>query len=184
MEKAAEFDMPSGAKLLVCVGEYDRVIALHDAVTSEMRGKGVGALDVAKIQKAFSAARKAKVAAEAGKEAEDDGSGDEGLNVIVDKTLGLIGSREVKAALFACSNGALYCPDGTLKSSVSFNPEAAGFGVFDNPACRAQAREDYYAICRAIAEENLRPFGKALFSMFLALVGRSAADQTSDTAQG
>lgn len=183
MGNGKEYRMPSGAVLLVSVSEYEKVMDLHDALGAELRGNGLGALDVSKIQKTFEAARLKRIAAAAGAPLEDDGSGDEGLNVIVDKILALASSRVVKHALFACAEKAVYRPDGSEGSSIQFQLGAPGYGVFDNPKCLAQARGDFYEICKAIAEENLRPFGKALFSMFMAHVGSSADIRESNTAK-
>lgn len=177
------YELPSGAKLFVSVSEYEKVMALHDALADALRGGGAGALDVAKIQKAIEVAQQKRMAAAAGKPVEDDGAGDEGLNVIVDKVLAVAGSKAVKAAIFACSEKAVYMSDGTEASSVQFNPGAAGYGVFDNPKCLARAREDFYEIAKAIAEENLRPFAKALFSMFMAHVANSADTPVSSSAR-
>lgn len=182
MEQGKEFKMPSGATLYVSVSEYEKVIALHDALGAELRGNGIGALDVAKIQKSFEVNRKARAAKSAGVEFEDTGAGDDGLNVIIDKVLAVATSREFKAALFACAEKAVYRPDGSEASSVQFKLGTPGYGVFDHPECMIQARGDFYDICKAIAEENLRPFGKALFSMFMALMGNSADTQKSTTA--
>lgn len=169
------YDMPSGAKLRVSVSEFEKVMHLHDAIADALRGGGAGSIDAVAIQKAFDANVAARVAKAKGQPWEDDGSGDGGLNEIVDRVIALVGSRTVKAAVFACADKALYMPDGTEASAVHFQPGSAGYGVFDNPKCMTAARGDFYEICRAIAEENLRPFGKALFSMFKDHVGSSAA---------
>ena len=121
-------------------------------------------------------------ASAAGKNPEESSDGDEGLNVIVDKILALATSGQFKIALFACAETAVYRPDGTESSSIQFKMGTPGYGVFDNPDCMIQAREDFYEICRAVVEENLRPFGKALFSMFMAHMGKSANTQKSPTA--
>ncbi len=183
MEKGREFTLPSGAKMLVSVASYADVIALHDALGAELRGRGLGTLDVAKIKKTFEVAGKKREAAAIGAQFIETTEGDEGLNVIVDKLLGVISSKEVKDALFACAEHAVYMPTGDMESAIQFCVGAPGYGVFDNPKCMTQAREDFYEICRAIGEENLRPFGKALFSLFTALVGSSADIQGSNTAK-
>lgn len=183
MQQGKLFDLPSGAKLFVSVSEYEKVMALHDALADALRGGGAGALDVVKIQKAVEATRQKRAAEAAGKPHEEDGEADEGLNIIVDKVLAVAGSQRVKACIFACSEKAVYMPDGTEVSSVQFDPRVPGYGVFDNPKILTRAREDFYDICKAIAEENLRPFGKALFSMFMAHVESSADNQGSNTAR-
>lgn len=181
MEKGKEFALTSGATLYVSVSPYEKVIDLHDALCAELRGRGVGSLDVGKIQKAFEAGRKARIAAAAGLPAEENNEADEGLNVIVDKFLALASSKEFKQAVFACAEKAVYRPDGTEASSVQFKLGTPGYGVFDNPTCMEQARADFYDIVKAVVEENLRPFGKALFSMFLAHMGSSADSRKSST---
>lgn len=163
MENGKEYDMPSGAKLYVSVSSYERVMALHDALAGELRGKGLGALDVVAVQKAIR------------------GDDEEGLNVLVDKAIALAASKEFKAALFACAEKAVYRHDGSVESSVQFKLDVPGYNVFDNPKCRDTARGDFYAIARAITEENLRPFAKALFSMFEAHVAKRADIQKSNT---
>lgn len=164
MEKGGKwYDMPSGAKLYVCMSNYENLIALHDALFNELRGKGVGNLDLVAIQKAIS------------------GEGEEGLNVVADKIMALMASRDFKAALFACAEKAVYCPDGAVESAVPFRLNAAGYNVFDNPKCREKALGDFYDIAKAIGEENLRPFAKALSSMFAALVAKRADTQKSTT---
>lgn len=180
MENAKEYDMPSGARLVVSVSSYDLVMALHDALVNELRGKGVGSLDVVKIQETLAAQSKRRTATAAGIQVEDDSAGDEGLNVIVDKALGLVSSRDFKEAVFACAEKAEYWPDGSIESSVKFQRGVPGYGVFDNPKC-GRSREDFYAICKAITEVNLLPFGKALFSMFADHVGSSAEAPKSST---
>ncbi len=179
--KGKEYTLTSGATLLVSVSEYEKVMALHDALGAELRGRGVGSLDIGKIQQAIQAKKKERVAIAAGLPVEESTEGDDGLNVIVDKILAVATSREFKAALFSCAEKAVYRPDGSEASSIQFRLGTPGYGVFDNPVCMTQAREDFYDICKAVAEENLRPFGKALFSMFMAHVGSSADTQKSHT---
>jgi hypothetical protein len=184
MGESKEYRLPSGASILVSMSSYEKVIALHDALGAELRGNGLGALDVSKIQKSLEAQRRARAAAAAGVEVEAGTEGDEGLNAIVDKVIAVATSKAFKDALFACAESAVYRPDGTEATSIRFALGTPGYGVFDNPACRVQAREDFYDICKAIAEENLRPFGKALFSMFMAHVGKRADTPPSPTARG
>lgn len=182
MESGKEYTMPSGATLYVSVSPYEQVMALHDALGAELRGNGIGALDVGKVQQSFQAARTKRMAEAAGKPFDDNGENDEGLNVLVDKILAVAVSKTVKAALFACAEKSVYRPDGSEATSIQFKLGTPGYGVFDNPACMLQARGDFYDICKAVAEENLRPFGKALLSMFMALVGSSADTQKSTSA--
>ncbi|MES2155466.1 MAG: hypothetical protein V4510_10060 [bacterium] len=182
MENGTLYPMPSGATLYVSVSEYEKVMALHDALFAEARGGGLGAIDAASVQKAFVVGIKARAAKAAGKPVEETSEGDAGLNFIVDKLITVIGSRTVKSALFACSDKAVYRPNGSEASSIQLDPAAPGYGVFDNPACMLQARGDFYDICKAIGEENLRPFGPALLSMFMALMGISADIPKSNSA--
>lgn len=181
MQEGKEYRLPSGATLFVSVAPYDDVMALHDALAAELRGQGVGALDVSKVKKSFDAERAKRAAAAAGKPLEENDAADEGLNVIVDKMLAVIGSRAVKHALFTCAQKAVYRPDGSEASGIQFRMGVAGYGVFDNPAYLLQARGDFYDICKAVGEENLRPFGEALSSMFTALMGSSADTPASNT---
>ena len=184
MSKGKEYKMPSGATLFVGVASYELVMELHDSLGEELRGNGIGILDVGKIQKSIDSAKKKRMTLSAGKPWEDEEEGDDGLNGVVDKILALASSRKVKAALFACAESAVYRQDGTESSSIQFKVGAPGYGVFDNPLCMDKAREDFYDICKGIAEENLRPFGKALLSMFMAHMGNSASTQKSSSVTG
>lgn len=165
MDKGKAFDMPSGAKFFVSVSSYELVMTLHDALANELRGKGIGQLDIVEIQKAIR--KESQV----------------GLNVLADKALGLAASKELKAAIFACGAKGVYKPDGTDASSIQLDPAVPGYGIFDNPKCLESAREDFYAICSAICEVNLRPFAKALSSLLSAHVGRVESTQGSNTEQ-
>lgn len=158
MENGQEFSLPSGAKLYVGIASFAHAKALHDAVMSELRGKGVASLDVVEIQQAIS------------------GKSQEGLNVIVDKMLAIAASKEIESAIFACADSALYMVDGSQESSVKVSR-----AIFDDPKTRDSARDDFYQISAKVAEVNLRPFFKALFSMFKDHVERSAAAQKSNT---
>ncbi len=177
MENGKEYSLPSGATIFVSVSPYEQVMALHDALGAELRGNGLGTLDVDKIQKSVQTAVKKRMASAAGTPFAEDGAGDEGQNVIVDKFIALACSKPLRLTLFACAEKALYRPDGTEATSIQFKLGTPGYGVFDNQTCMLQARGDYYEICKAIAEENLRPFGKALFSMFMAHMESGAATQ-------
>jgi len=161
MENGQEFDLPSGAKLYVSVASFAQIKALHDAVFMELRGKGIGSLDVVSIQKTML------------------GSSDQGLNVLADKFLGLASSKEVEAAVFSCAEKAVYRPDGTEASSVGVTK-----AIFDDPKTRDRAREDYYSITLNVAQVNLKPFLKALSSLFAARVDQSAATQKSSSEPG
>ena len=83
MEEGKLYRMQSGAMLFVSVSPYDRAMALHDALGAELRGNGLGSLDIGKIQKTVESGRKARVAAAAGIAFEPDEDADGGLNVIV-----------------------------------------------------------------------------------------------------
>lgn len=180
MESGKHYQLTSGAKLFVSVSEYEKVMALHDALVAELRGQGAGALDIAKIQKAIDYTAAKRLAEAAGQKFdENNAEADDGMNALLDKVLAVIGSPRVKACLFACAEKAVYYPNGSEESAVPFKLGTPGYGVFDNPSCLSRAREDFYDICRAIAEENLRPFGKALFSMFMGHVGKRADSRES-----
>ena len=161
MENGQEFDLPSGAKLYISVASFAQIKALHDAVCTELRGKGVGSLDIVSIQKTMA------------------GSSDQGLNVLADKFMGLAASKDVEMTVFSCAEKAVYRPDGTESSSVGVTR-----GLFDDPRTRDQARKDYYGIMINVAQVNLRPFIEALSSMFAARVDLSADSQRSSSDQG
>jgi len=174
MENGQEFDLPSGAKLHVSPSSFAQAKALQDALLAELRGKGLGALDVAAIQKAIGVG----VAKRAGDEA-PDGVEDAGLNMLVDRFLAVASSREVEAALFACAEKAVYKPGGSLDGAVQVTQR-----LFDDPKLRDAARRDFYAICHRVAEVNIRPFVEALFSMYAAHVGSSADTRPSSSETG
>lgn len=154
MDNGQEFSLPSGAKLYVSVASFENIKALHDAVFGELRGKGIGELDLAEIQKVVRG---------------EEGAG---LGLLVDKIMSMVISKQVEMAIFLCAEKALYRHDGTESSSLQVTR-----GLFDNPKVRDQAREDFYAICLNIAKVNLQPFIKALSSMFMARVEKSAGTQ-------
>ena len=147
-----EFTLPSGATLLVCVSAWENIKALHDAVLSDIRGTGVGGLDLVAIKNAY------------------EGGSEAGFNQLADKIIGLLSSKPVEQAVFVCAEKALYRPSGTEASSVKVTRS-----LFDDPKVRDAVREDYYHICAHVAEVNLRPFIKALFSSLKARAEKSAA---------
>jgi hypothetical protein len=158
-----EFAMPSGAVLYVSIAEWGKVKPLHDALARALIGSGINANEIAAVLKGLQA------------------------------RLGLPGAEDPKAnkaeqitvlAVFACAEAATYSFDGTPEAKVQFKLAALGYGVFDNPKCRLQARSDYYEICNAVVEVNCLPFAKALYSMFTAHVGKSADTQKSTTEKG
>jgi len=152
MEQGQTFDMPSGAKLFVSLAPFGQAKALHDAVLGELRGKGVGSLDIQALRDALGG-----------------GDGAEARNLLMDKAMGLVSSKAVEQSLFACAEKAVYRPDGSEESSRKVSP-----ALFDDAQIREQARADYYMICWSVAKANLQPFIKALFSALLAHVDRSA----------
>ncbi len=97
------------------------------------------------------------------------------------KALEFSSSKALQKAIFKVAEKAVYKADGTSATAAQFKFNAMGYGVFDNPLTRDKAREDYLDICRVLLEENLRPFGKAIFSMFEAHVERIANTQKSST---
>jgi hypothetical protein len=185
MENGQEFEMPSKAKLYVSIAEWDKVKALHDALAKELNGQGVSPAEVAAVLRtAKSYASKLPGAAPAGP---DDGDGGAEkltlLALLASKGLAVASSKEIETAIFACAEKAVYKHDGTVESSVPFKLNVPGYNVFDNPKCRDKARLDFYEICNAVAEVNLRPFGEALFSMFMARMGKSANIPASNSAK-
>lgn len=171
MDNDKEFDLPSGAKLFVSVSSFALAKKLQDTLLAELRGKGAGTLDVAAIQKAMGIGAAKKAGLEV-----TEGEDEEGLNTLVDRILGIAASKDVEDAIFACAEKAVYRPDGTEGSSVQVTRK-----LFDDPQYRDSAREDFYAICSRVAEVNIRPFVKALSSMFSDRAGKSAATQESNT---
>lgn len=183
-DRGKEYPMSSGAMLLASQSDFARTIELHDALLDVLRGQGLGVLDVAQLQKAIVSAAKRRESLLKGEALEEeDASAAAGLNVLVDKVLALASSKRFKDALFSCAVSAQYCPDGRLETALSFDPDKPGYGVFDDFKYGRQARKDFYDICRAIAEENLRPFGEALLSALSGRVDNGAASLASNTAK-
>lgn len=149
-QQGNEYTLPSGAKLYASVAPWADIKALHDALLDEIRGKGVGELDLVALQKAY------------------EGGNPEGFNHLVDKMMGLLASKPIEEAVFKCAEKALYRPDGE-ESSVRVTR-----ALFDDPKLRERVREDYYAICLGVGGVNLRPFVKALFSALKARAGKRA----------
>lgn len=178
-ENGKEFDMPSGAKLYVSVAEWGKVKPLHDALARALIGSGVSAPEVAAVLKGI-----AGKFALPGAEADEAASKEEQITVLAvlaRKALEIASSKDLESAIFACAEAALYKPDGTSDTAVQFKANALGYGVFDHPKCRDRARGDYYEICQAVVEVQCLPFAKALISMFVAHVGKSAATQPLST---
>ncbi len=169
MENGKSYPMPSGASLLVTVANWGETKALHDALARAVNGSGVTAAEAAGFMKGLQARASTEAAKGSSKEDPEAAAVKlEVLAVLARKALEIGSSRELEQAIFVCAEKCLYKPDGTMKTAVQFKRDAAGYGVFDQPSCRDGARKDYYAICAAIVEENLRPFGEALFSAFTA----------------
>lgn len=187
MGDKGKYKLRSGATLKVNASDYERCVALNDAFLDALRGGQIGALDVAVVNKAVAAYVTARVARAAGQEEpelgpDDAAAADAGMNVLVDRMLALVASKPFKAALFACCDKAVYCPSGEVDAdAVQLDSKAPGYGLFDHPTLREQARGDFLSICRALGEENLRPFVAALLSEFLGLAGKSAASPTSSS---
>lgn len=180
-ENGREIPLSSGASLYVSIADWQEAKALQDALARALVSGGLTAVEVAAV---FKAAQFRAVSAPGQK---DQGMGTaEKLDVVAAltrKALELVSNKELERAIFACAEKAIYRADGTPKSSVQFKLNAAGYGVFDNPICRDKARGDYYEICSTVVEENLRPFAKALSSMFAAHVEKIAASPASNTDQ-
>lgn len=170
-----EYDLPSGAKLYVSIGPWGQVKPLHDAVARVLIGSGISPAEVAALVRVA----RTKLGDVAAKPTDDEQLTI--LSVLARKALEVGGSKELEDAIFACMEKCIYRPDENL--NFQFKVGAPGYGVFDQPSCRDRARGDYYEICMAVVEENLRPFGQALFSMFMAHAGKRADTRESNTAK-
>jgi len=148
--------LPSGAKLFASPSSWENAKALHDAVLKEIKGtSGVAGLDLELVKEAFE---------------EKSASA---FSHVLDKIVGVACSKAIEDAIFSCAEKAIYQPSGE-ETSIKVTR-----AMFNNPDTRDQARGDYYAIAFHVAEVNLRPFVKALFSSLKALGERSAASRGS-----
>lgn len=68
-------------------------------------------------------------------------------NLLKDVFLTALSSKPIESALWACMDRATY--KGLRITQDTFEPE--------------DAREDYFAVCMEVAQENVRPFTKSLF---------------------
>jgi len=161
VKQGNEFTLPSGATLLVSTASFASAKALHDAMCRELRGKGLGDLDVAELGKAISSSDAA------------------GLNWLADKAMSIVSSKEIEDAFFACAEKALYRHDGQELSSLQVTRR-----MFDEPSVSEKAREDFYHIFLRVAEVNLKPFIKALSSVLKARADQGAESQASSTETG
>ena len=173
-ENGREVKLASGASIYISVAPWREAKQLQDALARALNGGGITPGEVAAVFKLleFRAAPAAveKPEEAAAKAAEKIAT----VAALTRKALELASDAALERAIFACAERSLYRFDGTAESSVQFKLNAPGYGVFDDPRCRDRARGDYYAICEAVVEENLRPFAQALFSMFMARLGKSA----------
>lgn len=160
------YPLPSGAVLLVTVANWGETKALHDALARAINGSGVTSLEAAAFLKAMQARAEESPLASDAPDPAAAADKMEILSVLARKALEVSSSKELERAIFACAEKAVYQPNGQIIAAIQFKLDAPGYGVFDNPKCREGARKDYYAICAAVVEENLAPFGEALFSVF------------------
>lgn len=184
MENGKDYEMPSGAKLYVSSTEFGKVKALHDALARALNGTGISPSEAAAVIKAMQLHAAKMAATETAEDPRAEGERLLVLATLARKLLELGSHRELEQAIFSCAEAAIYKADGTAKTSVRFDTKVVGYGLFDNPQYRLQARGDYYDICTAVVEENLRPFGLALYSALLAHAGKSAGIPKSNMAQG
>jgi len=161
LSQGNEFSLPSGATLLVSMASFANAKALHDALCRELRGKGMGDVDVIELSKALSS------------------KDPNGLNWVADKIMGIVSSKEIESAFFACAEKALYRHDGQEASSAQVTKR-----MFDEPTIAEQARSDFYHVFMRVAEVNLRPFIKALSSALKARADQGAESQASSTETG
>lgn len=84
------------------------------------------------------------------KELKIDENEEIGANLFKDIFFTALASKEIEKAILKCSTKALY--NGSKINSDTFEPE--------------EARQDYIECLYLIAEENLRPFGKALYAKY------------------
>ena len=176
-----EYKLPSGASLYVSIGPWGSVKPLHDAVARAAIGSGITRDEVAAILKAVQFKLAPAPDPKAKLKADEQLTV---LSVLARKILEVGSSKELETAIFTAAEKCIYRADGSPESSVQFKFSAPGYGVFDHPNCRDRARGDYYEICASIVEENLRPFAEALYSALLALAGKSADTQASNTETG
>ena len=136
MEGTEEVRLDSGATLSVTLAPWKDAKSLHDAVLKALRGKGLGELDVAKLQTSML-------------------NSPETFNLVADRVLELASSKEIEEAIFCCAKRAAYEAGGDTEKIVP--------ALFDG-VHGEQARGDYYSICYHVMRANLAPFYQALLS--------------------
>lgn len=84
-------------------------------------------------------------------------------NFLKDLFLTALSSKAIETALWECMTRATY--NGVRITPDTFEPEAA--------------REDYFAVCLEVAQENIRPFTKSLFVQWKAAFQNMQGSLTS-----
>ena len=139
------FDLPSGAKLLVNVASFESADELKCAVAGELLKLKPNLMPFQDLDLAapgtFMQAHP------------------ELLQTMIDAALTFATSKPVKAALWQCFEKAVYQPKGGKGESLHLS-----YDLMDDPKIGEDARGDYHAICMRVAEVNLRPFFRSLFS--------------------
>lgn len=150
-----EFTLPSGAVLTVTPAPFSDAKRLQNEIIRAAKGTGVGEIDVAKLRTAF------------------NGQPEAALNMLAETLASVVSSEAVDAALMKCAERAVYRVDGSEAQ------RKVDRGLFDDPVIGDQARGDYYSICMRLAEVNVVPFFKAIFSAFEARARNGIAAPTS-----
>ncbi len=129
-----------GKELLITPASFSEAMALQKAIGRALKGT------------------KLELPANAVAEISPDTFGD-----IIGAILGVATSDEVEAALFACSERALYGPNKVKVDRDFFE--------------QVENRELYYPIMVEVIKANVGPFFKGLASKFGALMGKSGDSQ-------
>ena len=141
MENSKEFNLKSGAVLIITAAPFGEADELKDALLAEMKDL--------QVVDAFQKLDLGKMVA-GGAQAKDLPAGI--FPIMWKAVLGAATDPAVKRALMKCAQRASY--DGIKVNAA----------LFDDPDKGTQAREDYYEICTRIVEVNVAPFFKRLFS--------------------
>lgn len=130
-----DIELPSGAKLKITLAPFAEAKNLYQVILKE--------------------AKEFKL---------DPNSTDHTINLKKDIFCSLMGSKEIDAAVMACSERCLYLV-GKDKSKVSAD-------LFESE----KAREDYFTVCFEIAKANIMPFMKSLLSEYGPILETLKAD--------
>lgn len=139
MNQGKDFTLSSGAKLHVNMAPFRLGAALKNAIAKELRGIDMGGVELDSNVFASPA--------------------------LMDKALGIIGSKDVEDCIIALYSWATY--DGVKLSEELLDDVKIGENI----------RGDYFEIALKLAEVNCGPFFRSALSAWKGRAGKSAASQ-------